>query len=1192
MGPSVTRQLRDDTDANQIKSKLSKPMRHKTLLAYYSPIQTLDSLLSSCLNPSCSTLGLAADSQDHLVRPWVKVTDKKAYTTLLEDTLCCYPFGEARDDLRRKIQASEIENTNISLPLFDQNGSGLGSGSGSGSVDVMTDSNGQRKRQVEGTQQEAIDRILRELGRAAGHGIKGKNVLLSGNRYSAYELPINPVRPHVENRYVHSPASVLRQTNWKLLRSRIGDEAFRLILTHTSMFLPVGNNCYTQLTGEPIYDLYDRSVGTQMSVVPNTIDKENCDGCARGKKRHRKAECVGMRKRVKVDIEPDTRTESTTSADQKPSRPEHLITLPLKGTKRTSAADVILARQRIFYGHPSRLTNGQMAYGLPPNHMIPKLSLSSASSTDFQYLQALRTIFPSMFRNSSAKSSSLSLEDDQIRVRGNPERIEGMLGMIREVTARYSRIDFRKLLDRCVTKETDYYGDRVTNDVPTSSPSSSTPVTQAFPETQSSAGLPGMADTHVPPPLRPVTHRQVCRFMTAVIRQLFSPTIMGSKHNLDTLLSHVRHFVKMKQYETITLHDMMQGLRINEFEWCQILADRVQRVNPEEALKRTRLVEDFIKWAFGDVITNLIKNTFYVTETASTRYETVYYLHNEWQKATAPYFVEVQGKLLTELDRNQAFFARQGELGVSAVRFIPKPTGFRPIVNLGRKIRRPNLPGISTTGHNKVAMTANQILKGVHQVLTFEKDRHKASLGASLFGTNEIFGPLQSLKSELIGKYGRIPRLYLVKMDIKAAFDTIKQNRMIEIVSGMLDKNHDYCLMLYCLLLPPASKASQGSARRLFKSRATVDNHLASSFTDHASDIAQPLRNAVVVDLVRRKQVTRHECLALLKTHIQNNVWQVGKKLYRQKTGIPQGSKISSLLCSFFYAHMENEHLAFTRREGSRLLRYIDDFLFITDDRTIARRFVDTMSRGFPSYGAEISINKTLLSFESQVGGSMGAIVNTGVDGQTLFPYCGFLINTETLDVMSDYPRMMTGPIKQSFALRSTRHRGSNFVGWFSRQLENRNHIAYLNTVHNSPDTVYLNIFLNFALTSMKLPQYFKSSEMTPKRDELIARALSDSIEYTYNAGLARVRHAARKSGHGDASQDHYGVQRAEFTFLAKSAIISVLRRKASRFKGAVDHLEKDLRLNNGKRYSKSQVQERLTRVCEKGWEAVKDARF
>jgi len=55
----------------------------------------------------------------------------------------------------------------------------------------------------------------------------------------------------------------------------------------------------------------------------------------------------------------------------------------------------------------------------------------------------------------------------------------------------------------------------------------------------------------------------------------------------------------------------------------------------------------------------------------------------------------------------------------------------------------------------------------------------------------------------------------------------------------------------------------------------------------------------------------------LLRTHIKENIWQIGDKYFRQKTGIPQGSKISSLLCSFFYAYMEREHLAWINRPGT-----------------------------------------------------------------------------------------------------------------------------------------------------------------------------------------------------------------------------------------------------------------------------------
>lgn len=71
------------------------------------------------------------------------------------------------------------------------------------------------------------------------------------------------------------------------------------------------------------------------------------------------------------------------------------------------------------------------------------------------------------------------------------------------------------------------------------------------------------------------------------------------------------------------------------------------------------------------------------------------------------------------------------------------------------------------------------------------------------------------------------------------------------------------------------------------------------------------------MDLVRPREISRDACMELLRSHIQHNIWQMGSELYRQRTGIPQGSRVSSLLCSFFYSWLENDHLAWTRRRGT-----------------------------------------------------------------------------------------------------------------------------------------------------------------------------------------------------------------------------------------------------------------------------------
>jgi len=146
--------------------------------------------------------------------------------------------------------------------------------------------------------------------------------------------------------------------------------------------------------------------------------------------------------------------------------------------------------------------------------------------------------------------------------------------------------------------------------------------------------------------------------------------------------------------------------------------------------------------------------------------------------------------------------------------------------------------------------------------------------------------------------------------------------------------------MLYALLLPPASKASHAAARRLFKSRAVVADHNLAKIDHHVEVMAEPMRNAVIVDLVRMEALVMLTASSGGKRFRAKGVWsscvhifrrtcgrwvldcslltlQIGDQYFRQKTGIPQGSKISSLLCSFFYSLLEAEHLSWTRRPGT-----------------------------------------------------------------------------------------------------------------------------------------------------------------------------------------------------------------------------------------------------------------------------------
>ncbi|WVQ79296.1 hypothetical protein IAT38_001393 [Cryptococcus sp. DSM 104549] len=1050
--------------------------KHKTLSAYYPVLLSISSLLSALL-----------------ASPLTNHQDEKSYHDLVNGTICAF---HEEEDLRR--------------------------------IRIVREEGGERR-----TQQEVIDGVLKEISaQKKGPGNPG-NVLVVGDMKVIEDFPFNHNKPGIASRPIHNPSETLRGRPWQLLRARIGDQAFHQLLIHASIFMPVGNNCFMQLTGAPISALHDKKRTSEKVLALGKRKRK--EGIEKGARKRARAESVeGGERAGKSDGQRDS-------------------------AGAANPANINIARHKMWYSKPPR-SSGRFHKGLPPKHILNTIQVDpSALPTDSNCVALLTKMFPSLLTPNVE-------EDGRPTMKGSRARLNGMIGIARDILVRHNLVDYGAIARRCLVRTSEEY----LPPPPLSHPivSSSQPITQVPPSSPSDhtdvrTVQPILIQGSQSAPLEPKTHNQVCWYVATVLKEVFSPISMGSKHNFDALLSHTRRFIKAKQHEPITLHSLLQGLRVNDFEWLAPPAQEGQRAPQGEMKMRAGLVQDLVKWLFDDFLVPLLQNTFYATETAVTKYETVYYLQEDWARATRPHFEKLQATLLKELSSKRKK-SHATSLGASAVRLIPKPTGFRPIVNLGRKIKRNG----KASNIKYQYTTANAVLKPVHQVLSFEKERRKATLGGALFGTNEIFTPVQNLKRKLLAKHGRLPKLYFVKMDIKAAFDSINQEKMLEIVEKMLDADDDYTIMSYALLLPPGSGAYAGTVKNLYKSLAIPDGYLTKPFSDHAKSIVQSLRNAVVVDNANRQAVTRNRLMELLRTHIRNNIWQIGKKFYRQKTGIPQGSKVSSLLCSIFYSYLENEHLAFTRGEGSLLLRYIDDFLYVATDPNSARRFVDVMQRGFPEYGAHISRDKTLLNFEYDAGGQMMGVCEVDAEGESYFPYCGYLINVRTLDIMPDYQRYLACPVKQSFARRSDRKSGASFVTWLSRQLENRNQIAYLDTVHNKLDTVLLNVYLNFATTAMKVPYYFKTSDPSgAQRDRLIYDSLSQAAEYTYLAGRARVRHSARKAGyHPD---DHYAVYKPLFLFVAKTAMSNELRGRA--YKG---------------------MAERYAGLIEKGREAIKVGKY
>ncbi len=273
-----------------------------------------------------------------------------------------------------------------------------------------------------------------------------------------------------------------------------------------------------------------------------------------------------------------------------------------------------------------------------------------------------------------------------------------------------------------------------------------------------------------------------------------------------------------------------------------------------------------------------------------------------------------------------------------------------------------------------------------------------------MFSVGDIYKRIKPFKTRLASRPQQ--KFYFAKVDVQSAFDTIPQAAVVGLLDSVL-RERQYRILKYMEVAPNVLARPQGKAgsrlkltRRWPLAATKRRDPRALLGLLEESGRASNRRSTVFVDTFSKRDHGAGDLLRLVESHVRQNLVRIGKKFYRQREGIPQGSVLSSTLCSYFYADLELRVLPFLGGPESDdgdclLLRLIDDFLLITTDRDKAARFVETMHRGVPAYGVAVNPRKTLVNFDLAIDGRP---VPRHAPGQD-FPYCGTRINCKTLDI-------------------------------------------------------------------------------------------------------------------------------------------------------------------------------------------------
>lgn len=339
-------------------------------------------------------------------------------------------------------------------------------------------------------------------------------------------------------------------------------------------------------------------------------------------------------------------------------------------------------------------------------------------------------------------------------------------------------------------------------------------------------------------------------------------------------------------------------------------------------------------------------------------------------------------------------------LGFSQMRLLPKGKTVRPITNLRRRVTK------LRAGKAVLGRSINSVMAPVFNMLDYEKKMQPKRVGSALFSAGDLYPRLKSFKQNMASAKGGIPVFYFAKADVQSCFDTIPQDRVVRLMKQLASED-EYKIFNHAEIKPSdihgygVGSMSQLRPARKFTASARAPLDFQTFDETVNTSLANRKKNTIFVDKVVPSFHQREKLLSLLEDHVERNIIKIGKKFFRQKKGIPQGSVLSSLLCSLFYADLEHEMLGFLNREESLLLRLIDDFLLITTNQKHAKRFLRIMHNGVDSYGVQINPSKSLVNFAFDINGTQLAKLGSDM----LFPYCGTMINTKTLEISKDRNR-------------------------------------------------------------------------------------------------------------------------------------------------------------------------------------------